>query len=425
ANVLQATQGANTTRYVHAQRGIHAQKDASGNWEWMLQDGLGSVRGVVDSSLNPLESRLYEPYGVPFGTSGTSQTSYGFTGEMTDVNALLYLRARYYAPSLGVFTGVDPLETPNRYGYVSGNPINYTDPLGLQGPTCIPFPEGGEICIPSGEDLGNFLKALGGILAGLGILSLTTATTSTGDEFPCTYGGPNAIGEFAPFGYSELSALGSVSVYTGDPLGDLRCHLRYYNGIEYDALFEKLSQVPYSVGFKMQPTLAGFPSFAYLEGYSGVIYVPQPTAGLQGTRADRIASFVEEIVHSAQYNNSIPGGSCTMSQFDAELQAKTLKETWLITSGIDTSKFKYQANEIAAFAGSNFAQELLNRLLDRGSPDPRNRPAFPYYDPATASLDFTKCACPSGGGHDIAVPFVPNSPTAVNISDLLSCSLAI
>ena len=23
---------------------IHAQKDASGNWEWMLQDGLGSVR---------------------------------------------------------------------------------------------------------------------------------------------------------------------------------------------------------------------------------------------------------------------------------------------------------------------------------------------------------------------------------------------
>ena len=29
ANVLQATQGANTTRYVHAPRGIHAQKDAS------------------------------------------------------------------------------------------------------------------------------------------------------------------------------------------------------------------------------------------------------------------------------------------------------------------------------------------------------------------------------------------------------------
>ncbi|MEO8391666.1 MAG: RHS repeat-associated core domain-containing protein, partial [Chloroflexota bacterium] len=124
ATVLQATQGANTTRYVHAPRGIHAQRDASGNWEWMLQDGLGSVRGVVDNSVNPLESRLYEPYGVPFGTSGTSQTNYGFTGEMTDANNLLYLRARYYAPSLGVFTGLDPMENRNRYQYVSGNPVN-------------------------------------------------------------------------------------------------------------------------------------------------------------------------------------------------------------------------------------------------------------------------------------------------------------
>ncbi|HVU10244.1 MAG TPA: RHS repeat-associated core domain-containing protein, partial [Phototrophicaceae bacterium] len=115
ATVLQATQGANTTSYVHAPRGIHGQKDASGNWEWMLQDGLGSVRSVVDSSLNPLESRLYEPYGVPFGTSGTSQTSYGFTGEMTDANNLLYLRARYYAPSLGVFTAQDYVESVNRY----------------------------------------------------------------------------------------------------------------------------------------------------------------------------------------------------------------------------------------------------------------------------------------------------------------------
>ena len=138
ATVLQATQGANTTRYVHALRGIHAQKDASGNWEWMLQDGLGSVRSVVDSSLNPLESRLYDPYGVPFGTSGTSQTSYGFTGEMTDANNLLYLRARYYAPSLGVFTGLDPFEgmaqrpmSLNGYSWVEGNVPNRVDPSGF------------------------------------------------------------------------------------------------------------------------------------------------------------------------------------------------------------------------------------------------------------------------------------------------------
>ena len=37
----------NITRNVHTPPGIHAHKDASGAWEWMVQDGLGSVREVV------------------------------------------------------------------------------------------------------------------------------------------------------------------------------------------------------------------------------------------------------------------------------------------------------------------------------------------------------------------------------------------
>ena len=112
----------------------------------MLQDGLGSVRGVVDSSLNPLESRLYEPYGAPFGTSGTNQTSYGFTGEQTDGSGQVYLRARYYNPSMGVFTGLDPLEgktladpmSLNGYSWVEGNVPNAVDPTGecLQSDVC-------------------------------------------------------------------------------------------------------------------------------------------------------------------------------------------------------------------------------------------------------------------------------------------------
>lgn len=38
-----------------------------------------------------LESRNYDPYGTPFGATGTSQTPYGFTGEQTDSNGLVYL----------------------------------------------------------------------------------------------------------------------------------------------------------------------------------------------------------------------------------------------------------------------------------------------------------------------------------------------
>jgi hypothetical protein len=48
-------------------------------------------------------------------------------------NSLVYLRARYYRPALGVFPSLDPLEMGNRYQYVGGNVINRVDPSGLFG----------------------------------------------------------------------------------------------------------------------------------------------------------------------------------------------------------------------------------------------------------------------------------------------------
>ncbi len=64
-----------------------------------------------------------------------AQTDFGTTGEWADANALLYLRARYYAPSSGVFTALDPFEglmsrpmSLNGYLYVEGQVINATDP---------------------------------------------------------------------------------------------------------------------------------------------------------------------------------------------------------------------------------------------------------------------------------------------------------
>jgi RHS repeat-associated protein len=63
---------------------------------------------------------------------------FSFTGEMVDANDLVYLRARYYHPGLGVFTGLDPVEgdvaqamSLNRYGYVAGNVVNMVDPSGM------------------------------------------------------------------------------------------------------------------------------------------------------------------------------------------------------------------------------------------------------------------------------------------------------
>ncbi|MBE2192666.1 MAG: RHS repeat-associated core domain-containing protein [Anaerolinea sp.] len=94
-------------------------------------DALGSLRGVVNPTGEVLEGQDYAPYGTPFGQTGTPQTPFGFTGEQTDPNDLLYLRARYYVPELGVFPSLDPVEEGNRYGYVGGNVVNRVDPSGM------------------------------------------------------------------------------------------------------------------------------------------------------------------------------------------------------------------------------------------------------------------------------------------------------
>jgi RHS repeat-associated protein len=138
AVVLSETTGSNTTRYVHGPRGIHAQKDAANNWEHMLTDGLGSVRGAVDTNANVLWSANLDGYGNPFSTVGTAQTNYGFTGEYGLPGGLLHLRARNYNPGLGVFTALDPFEgmagrpmSLNGYGWVEGNVANGVDPSGI------------------------------------------------------------------------------------------------------------------------------------------------------------------------------------------------------------------------------------------------------------------------------------------------------
>jgi RHS repeat-associated protein len=132
-----AQSGANTTYYVHGPRGIHAQQ-ADGDWSWMAQDGLGSVRSAVDNNTTVLQSVGYDPFGNPINPTGIDQTMYGYTGEPEDENGLVYLRERYLNPSIGSFLSLDRTEgnpdrsqSLNRYAYVEGNPINLTDPSGL------------------------------------------------------------------------------------------------------------------------------------------------------------------------------------------------------------------------------------------------------------------------------------------------------
>jgi RHS repeat-associated protein len=119
---------------VHGPMGIHAQEDPSGEWRWAVQDALGSVRGEVDADLAMRAMRDYVSYGDPFGEQGTFASQFGFTGEPYGENGLLHLRARYYHADVGRFFQMDPSRRErNLYGYVGGNPVNFTDPSGLHG----------------------------------------------------------------------------------------------------------------------------------------------------------------------------------------------------------------------------------------------------------------------------------------------------
>jgi RHS repeat-associated protein len=118
--------------------GIHAQEDASGIWTWAVQDALGNVRLEASSAAAVNSMRNFAPYPTQFGLQGSFTMPFAATGEPTDSNGLVQLRARYLNPTLGAFTALDPVsgfeEKPmslNGYGYVEGNPVNWRDPSGM------------------------------------------------------------------------------------------------------------------------------------------------------------------------------------------------------------------------------------------------------------------------------------------------------
>jgi len=132
AVVLRQKIGSQNTHYVHGLSGIQSQV-ANSVWHDAVSDGLGSVRGWLDGAGAFVDTMGYNPYGVPDG----AVDGFGFTGEMTDANDLVYLRARHYAPSIGSFVSLDPFEgktyTPmslNGYSWVEGNVANWNDPSG-------------------------------------------------------------------------------------------------------------------------------------------------------------------------------------------------------------------------------------------------------------------------------------------------------
>jgi RHS repeat-associated protein len=103
-------------------------------------DHLGSARLMTDSSGNPVWSATYLPFGTEWNPQATTN-HYKFTGKERDSESGNdNFEARYYSSNLGRFLSTDPdnagasSDNPqswNAYSYVLNNPINATDPDGL------------------------------------------------------------------------------------------------------------------------------------------------------------------------------------------------------------------------------------------------------------------------------------------------------
>jgi RHS repeat-associated protein len=135
--VLQSRTGVTTTKYLYA-TGTRPLAQNSTVWGYLLPDALGSVRQIVSSSGYIIRTQDYEPYGSPLNGKGNASSMYGFTGEERDQSGLIFLRARYMQPRLGVFVSRDPWSgdvlrpgSMNGWNYTEGNPVNRADPLGL------------------------------------------------------------------------------------------------------------------------------------------------------------------------------------------------------------------------------------------------------------------------------------------------------
>ncbi|MGH7778989.1 MAG: RHS repeat-associated core domain-containing protein [Candidatus Binataceae bacterium] len=112
-----------------------SRADSSGT-SAILTDELGSTMGLVNSSGAISTAYAYGPFGQTTSSGASSTNLIQYTGREMDPTGLYVLRARYYNPIAQRFISPDPIGLNggqvNLYAYVSNNPMNWTDPLGLK-----------------------------------------------------------------------------------------------------------------------------------------------------------------------------------------------------------------------------------------------------------------------------------------------------
>ena len=126
---------------------VISNTDSTVDKKIIISDHLSSTRVILNEDGTESSSLSYYPYGEQFNNltplrprlrEGAAIYQFNnrlYTGQRKVPGDNLYnYNARFYNPTLGVFTQPDTVEGPNRFAYVGGNPIMANDPSGH----CIP-----------------------------------------------------------------------------------------------------------------------------------------------------------------------------------------------------------------------------------------------------------------------------------------------
>ncbi|MDB4884655.1 MAG: RhsA [Gemmatimonadetes bacterium] len=114
----------------------HSLRQANGTVLYYLTDASSNVRALVNGSNQTVNAYEYSPAGRLLSATEPVGQPFHFAGRELDPESQLYYnRARYYDPSLGRFISEDPIGLAggvNPYVYARNNPVDYTDPSGLE-----------------------------------------------------------------------------------------------------------------------------------------------------------------------------------------------------------------------------------------------------------------------------------------------------
>src|SRR5574341_2460450 len=104
---------------------------------YILKDHLGSASVITNDQGGEVGTERYYPYGETRFSTGSMYTDKLFTGQRDVGLGIYHYGARFYLPKTGRFLSADTIvpgagnpQAFNRYSYVLGNALRYTDPTG-------------------------------------------------------------------------------------------------------------------------------------------------------------------------------------------------------------------------------------------------------------------------------------------------------